>query len=335
MQGMRKSAVRSMWILRLVPNIPFGRPLTAVGILALLLGAYAAAGTFEAPTSPGARYAAVFFAVIIAYIVPTYHLIAARCKDAFADLAPHLEASSLEVETWRRSLTQRSARSQLLMAGVGALLGLTHSVALTFRDGLVHRFTSSSADAAVILGTLLVWVVMITIFSGLFQIAALFSRLSHRVRIDLLQPRALTPFTRVAVILTLSIIGAQAAFPLLWLTDDFSALSSIPGLIGTTITMLFLFGMPLLPIHRALASAKAAEIKRVDAEIAASTRARRQDAVDYGRLAPLLAYRREIEAAREWPFDTGSSGRLAFYLLIPPVTWVGAAVIQHFVEGAL
>ncbi len=326
--------LRPMWIVWLVPNVRFGRLITAVGILTLLLCAYAAAGTFEPPTNAGTRYAALFFAVILAYIVPTYHYIAARSCDAFAELTPLVRASSQDIDGWRRALTERRVRAQTLMVGAGVLLGLAHNLALTYRDGLVHRFMSSPADAAVICGTFLVWIVMITAITSLVQIAVVFARLAPHVRIDLLQPHLLTPFARVAVISTLAIIGAQAAFPLLWLNDDFSALSSIPGLIGTSGTMLFLFATPLLPIHRAIASAKATEIARLNDEIAA-TASFRGDPGYLTRLAPLLVYRREIEAAHEWPFDTGSSSRLAFYLLIPPITWIVAAVIQHFIEGAL
>jgi hypothetical protein len=95
--------------------------------------------------------------------------------------------------------------------------------------------------------------------------------------------------------------------------------------------MLFLFALPLVPIHRAIAAAKAAELARLDADVAATGRGRH----DAAQLAPLLVYRREIESSPEWPFDTGASGRLALYLVIPPFTWVGAALIQHFVERAL
>ena len=55
----------------------------------------------------------------------------------------------------------------------------------------------------------------------------------------------------------------------------------------------------------------------------------------YGDLAPLLLYRREITAAPEWPFDTSVMGRLALYLVIPPLTWVGAALIEMLVDRAV
>jgi len=177
--------------------------------------------------------------------------------------------------------------------------------------------------------------VMTSVIAGLFQITLLFARLARRVRIDLLRLRALTPFADVAVISTLALIGAVAAFPLLWLDEGTSPIESIPGVVAIGIPMLFLFALPLMPIHRAIAAAKAAELARLDAEVDATSARGRLDAAHLALLAPLLVYRREIESAQEWPFDTGASGRLALYLVIPPITWVGAALIRHFVERAL
>ncbi len=330
------SVPRRIWILRLVPDVRFGRVFTAVAVLLILLGAYAAVGMFGGNSSnTGAPTAALFFAVIIAYVVPTFHYTVARCEDAFADLAPRLNATARQIDGWRHSIGQRSVRAQSIILVIGVAAGVAHNVALTRANGLVQAFTGNRIDAAVAWGTMLVWIVMMTVVAGLFQIALVFSRLGRRTRVDLLQPRTLTPFARVAVILTLAIIGAQAAFPILWLNSQLSAIASIPGLITTTIPMLFLFAMPLMPIHRAIAATKAAEIERLDGQLAALTEAKQKDSELLARLAPLLAYRREIESVREWPFDTGVSSRLAFYLVIPPITWIGSAVIQHFVDSAL
>ena len=53
------------------------------------------------------------------------------------------------------------------------------------------------------------------------------------------------------------------------------------------------------------------------------------------RLNDLLAYRREIAGVSEWPFDLGAMSRLGLYLVIPPLTWVGAALIENLVETLL
>jgi hypothetical protein len=233
------------------------------------------------------------------------------------------------------AISERRVATQLGIVAIGTVAGIAHNIALTHPEGLVQTFSASPAEAAVICGTLLVWIVMTTVVTALVQVALVFARLAKRVRVDMLQPRALTPFARVAVILTLAMIGAQAAFPLLWLGNGFSVTENVPGLIGTTIPMVFLFLMPLLPVQRRISAEKAAEIERLDAEVAALASSRSSSADRLEPLAALLAYRREIEAVHEWPFNIGVASRLAIYLVIPPFTWIATAVIQHFVEGAL
>lgn len=330
------SEPRRIWILRLIPNIRFGRLLTAITILLVLVGVYAAVGTFNgALPNRGTATAAVFFALLIAYVVPAFHYTVVRCEDAFVKLTPRLNATSPEIENWRRQLAKQSVRAQLIIVVVGLLAGLAHSIALTRPAGPMQLFADGRIQSAANFGTILVWVVMTTVVAGLFRIALIFGRLGRRIRVDLLQTRTLTPFALVAVILTLVIIGAQALFPILWLNNSQPLITAIPGLIVTTIPMLFLFATPLVPIHRTISAVKRMEIRRLDGELAALSDERQKRPGDLVPLASLLIYRREIEAVREWPFDTGVSSRLIFYLLIPPITWVGSAVIQHFVDSAL
>ena len=55
----------------------------------------------------------------------------------------------------------------------------------------------------------------------------------------------------------------------------------------------------------------------------------------FDQLVPLLNYRREIVQVSTWPFDVGNMTRLAFYLIIPPLTWAGAALIENVVTSLL
>jgi hypothetical protein len=52
-------------------------------------------------------------------------------------------------------------------------------------------------------------------------------------------------------------------------------------------------------------------------------------------MVPLLAYRREIRAISEWPFDLGSATRFGLILVIPPLTWIGAALVERLLDAFL
>ena len=49
----------------------------------------------------------------------------------------------------------------------------------------------------------------------------------------------------------------------------------------------------------------------------------------------LLDYRNRGQQVREWPFSVGGLGILTLYLVIPPLTWVGAALIENLVDTIL
>ncbi len=326
----------AIWLLRLVPGGRHGRLVAGTVIFLVLMAAYAATGMFDGVDTAEfiSPEVAVFFCVIVAYIVPVFHYITHLTAAAARDLAPVLPDSRSSEELAQRIIGQ-SPFNQLLAAGTGLGAGLMHHF---FLSGSVSRaidgMTRDAKSAALAVGTLVVWTFLTAVIFALVRNARLFSTLGATVRIDLLRTRAYTPFARVAVSSTLALIGAQAAFPIMWIDPDVSAIAMVPGLIATTIAMVFLFVLPLISIHRAIAAAKRAEVARLDdtiGRIAAELPAR-HDNVRLAQLNPLLSFRREIEAVSEWPFDTSVSGRLALYLIIPPLTWVGAALIEMLID---
>ena len=99
--------------------------------------------------------------------------------------------------------------------------------------------------------------------------------------------------------------------------------------------MLLLFFWPVWPINRRLHLRKREELERLDAAITALPRPELTDTAALQTLNALLAYRREIADVSEWPFDFSVLTRLMLYLIIPPLTWVGAALIEILIDSAL
>jgi hypothetical protein len=331
----RSPALYPLWPLRLVPARRAGRWLSAALILAVLLGWFNAAGVLFGDARDSSTAAALFFAVILAYIVPVFHYITDRTRAAFADIAPHLNATPAQREAWRARIDRRSLRWIAVVTSIGVCAWLAHTALLYAARGSPASLQPAGAWFTLMAAPLLVWIVMTTAIVALLDNARLFHRLGGYVRIDLLDTRPLTAFARVSVSSTLAIVGAQAAFPIMLLDPSVALAASVPGLIVTTFAMAELFVLPVWPVHRAIAAAKRAELTRINAAIATATGATppAEDALQA--LQPYLTYRREIAAVHEWPFDTGVTTRLALYLIIPPLTWVAAALIDVAVERLL
>jgi hypothetical protein len=330
-----------IWLLHLVLPTRFGRLLSASIILAGLLGFYWAVGIFDS-SAPGetSPTVALFFCAILAYVVPVFHFITERTARAFENLVPHLDAEPQTVHAWRHSITQKNRRWLLVNLSLGTVAWVTHGSLLYGSFGaMIGRVSGSMTHFAVVLGTALVWTVMTLVVHALVDNARLFNRLARRVPIDLLDTDYLTAFARVSVISTLAVIGALASFPIMWIDSTANPLVSAPGMIATASPMVFLFLLPIWPVRKAIADAKRVELAGIRSSLEKIRNQRvgvaLEDPEGLTRINQLLIYRREIAQVREWPFDVGVVTRLGLYLIIPPLSWVGAALIEDLVEAFL
>jgi hypothetical protein len=328
--------IHRIWILKLVFPFPYGRLLSGLLLLSLLIPFfYLGVREGEPGNTP-----ALFFSISIAYIVPVFSLITARAREALLELRPFLNLDDTAFQAALAQMESASLRHLLFQLGLGSLGAVAH---LSLMQGSVSAWVAdlmASQTAQVSsLGAWLVWVVMTTVISMLLQQAILFARLGgSRVRISLLDTRRLVPFARVAITSSLAIIGALALFPLMSVDSDMSLSQTLPGAIATFLPLVVLFVIPVWPVHRRIAAMKEEELASLGGRIEECLEGgdgTRLETEKLGELAPLLEYRREIARVSTWPFDTGAVTRLALYLVIPPLTWAGAALIENLVDAVL
>jgi hypothetical protein len=326
-------AASNFWLLRLVPSTAQGRWISGAVIFVLVFGVFATlGGVFDEKAEARIDTSvALFFATLLAYIIPIHHLIMQRSLAAWDQLRVHLPQDGELLAAYRQRILNKPLWWQVAILLAGLAAGLVHNALLLDGDELRLALTSP-ATLLSLLVTLVIWVIMTATISSLVENAILFKRLAGQVRIQVLDTHALTPFGSVAVSSTLALIGAQAAFPLLIAASDSQWITFVPGLIATGVPMVFLFLLPVIPVHRRIVGLKRATLERIGGKISACTTG---DTPDYQALEPLLVYRREVLEAPEWPFDTTVIGRLALYLIIPPLTWIGAALIEILVDTAI
>ena len=100
------------------------------------------------------------------------------------------------------------------------------------------------------------------------------------------------------------------------------------ALIVTVPVAVAVLAMPMWGIHRAIVAAKETELERATVAIGAAT-------ADSDRRLLWWLYRQEIAQAPEWPVAARSATRIALYVVIPPLAWVGAALVQDAVANVL
>lgn len=162
-------------------------------------------------------------------------------------------------------------------------------------------------------------------------------RVGAELDLELFSPGRGRPLGRFSLSLLayLSLIGATAGL--------------IPGLLGIAAVKLAIaiglanlgfFGLCLLlavgPFVHRMRMLKAAELERVERAIAGDrgglAGSPKADRLGSPGLLELLAYRRELESLRCWPIELGTWGRVVFYGMLPPLSWVGGALVEQLVS---
>jgi hypothetical protein len=320
-----------IWLLQLVPTLKYGRWICAALSFLTIAGLIALQMQFDSTGTQ--RYGwplAIFFCVVIAYVIPVFHLITEHTVRAFDELKPYLQLDTATCANMRRSISHKSLNWLSLTLTAAICLWLFQSWLLSGSlDNMMHDISASPAHFINAVVPLLVWLTMTTAINCLVENARIFRQLTFSIDIDLLNTDALTPVGRMAVSSTLMVVGTQASFSIMWLGGSTDPWTTIPGLLTTSAAMGYLIVAPVWPLHQALKRAKAQEIARVQAQISTYTPRKVQD---YAAITSLLTYRREISSIHEWPLDMRVITRLGLYLVIVPLTWVGAALIEKAVD---
>ena len=332
-QGQSRTMQKN-YLLKLIPPVPFGRWISGILLLALL------SIFFSLTTSQTISPVTLFFTLIISYIIPIYSFISEKSEQALDDLREELTLSTEEFTRIRLSITHSTFTGNITPPLIGFAIALIHQ---WFIFGTFLAFVSEKGINIEILagyiGTFLIWITMSSVIRSLVSIARIFSKLGkNHTQIDLHQTHKLVPFARVAIISTLALIGALALFPILLFDSDMPLLGALPGFIATGIPIFIMLAIPVWPIHRRLLQAKEqalAHTRELISDKTENLNVQSMNTETIVKLAPLLAYQRSLIQISTWPFDLGAITRLTLYLIIPPITWVGAALIEKGLESIL
>ncbi len=313
---------RGIWIHKLVLSLNHGRLITFCLLFALMFFTFMLLGL---EIQAGAVGLPLFFSFILSYMICASHYIQERTLESANKL---LDQSSLDTDQRAdviAKLEYKPTSFQLRYLIVALVLGCGHSWLLIGASNL-----SELSDALQFMSAL-------ELFYNLTNNAQVISSLTDSVPVNLLNTEPLAAFSLVAVYSTLVLIGGQAGMALLFLDQAIVPVTLLPGFFGMFFPMLYLLLLPVLPIRRRIRDAKQAAISNVQRLIAETqtTEGRNSFALpELNKLQPLITYRQEIQRVSEWPFNLPVVTRLLVYLIIPPLTWVGAALIERLVDSA-
>jgi hypothetical protein len=298
-----------------------------VGSLALVAGVL-----LEAPGGRIAQSAVQLWinALATGYVVATA-LYASRRLDAdLAVLRPDLAGG-----TWERDpqlfARNHHPRGLALATAAGALFGAGFNIE---RRGLLWEWMSGQSlsweyawGPAVLI---LLWAAVFHVLWVLLDHTRLLARLAREgVRVELHRPGVFDPIANAGIrhllliLVGLAVIPAQSI-----LTGTLAPADFTLALVVVAPAALVVLITPVYGAHRALRSARSAELERVDAELRGLER-------HTDRYLLLALYRYRVAELTDWPLSLRLLGRVAVYLVIPPLAWVAAAFVESRVSDLM
>ena len=304
-----------------------------VGVFGYLLGAFEAQETADTASALGT---ALFFASVNIFTILAGALVVRRSQQLVDEL--HMSCDDGLRLTLRQRLGAFTTKQFLFILAGSLMAGMAQNMVLqgTVLD-VFSAITSSTVAFAGALGALLSWVVISFVVIALVLNARIFAEIGKlHLDIDLLHPENHSLLGRAALMPTLALIGSQILYPLLWIGGEYNFSAVVPGFLVTLAALVYLFLRTTLPLHWRLRQAKEEWVNRINARI---ERVRLDhpelSTANLVELQALLDHRSYLQACPEWPFKMTTIARWSLYLLIPPLTWVGAALIENVVDVAL
>ena len=155
---------------------------------------------------------------------------------------------------------------------------------------------------------------------------------------DIFDPAKLRPVTKAAMRGSFSWVMGTTIGSLFFLSSEIDRSTLLPFFIGIGGVAIMYLIAPLIGWHRVLLAEKERQlndVRKVIDRCWARLKSAEDDDVALAKIGGLLALEARIQAAREWPIDFSTIGRLAFYLAIPLVSWIGGALMERAVDAAI
>ncbi|WOF74709.1 hypothetical protein QMT40_002368 [Parvibaculaceae bacterium PLY_AMNH_Bact1] len=334
-------------------------------VFAWAAGVYSEIGLDQLPGGPGPDdgadapallfglgpygWAATVFSLLGGYAttVVSYNLVAQRNESAEAAMMLGLEREQL-LSLWDEHM--RAGQSTARFVGIaGYLFGLIALVPalpgvmelLGFQGRYKFLPPASMQVAAV-------WFLAVTPFA--FSLIAKYfyltideGRLWSRLRRDtaapdIFDPKKLQPVTRASMRGAFTwVIGATIG-SLFFLSSGIDRFVLLPFFMGIGVVAILNLLVPLFGWHRKIVREKERQMSEVQLVIDRywlRLKVAEDDEAALSKMGGLLAMEARIQAAREWPIDFSTIGRLAFYLAIPLFSWIGGALMERAVDAAI
>ena len=257
----------------------------------------------------------------------TYLIIAQRRSIRFAERLVASELVNSDPAEWLRKIDTRIVLSGLL---IGFLYGLLFNVPPDWRNsfgGLDLQVQS------LVVGQVFLWTIVGLVLVYRLHTAWRFYQAGKSVPIDLYNTKKYGPFARNGLDDVLGITMLLVLATLQSLDAQFRLANYITAWIVAFPAAASLLILPMLSLQRRLLAHKKEFLQEMHRQVSEASRVVEPDSL--AQIELLMQHRDRIQHTSAWPIDFSIASRLILYIVIPPLAWFGAAVVELGLEKVL
>ena len=258
--------------------------------------------------------------ILISTFLVSFVIVAQRRSMRFGQELVDNHVLDERPEDWLRPVRRRSI---LIGSGLGIFYGLALNTPLPW---IIDFFEISGTARSTVIGQALLWTIVGVALSLRLSTAYAFYKVGKTVDAKILDTSVYGPFARNGMDDVLAIVVLLVLSTVQALDAQFRLGNYLATLLVALPAAAFLFLLPMFSIHHRIAEARDANLERVEREIASMPTP--QTAGDLQKLEILLQHRDRVRDTLLWPINRSVTSRLAVYVIIPPIAWLGAAFVE-------
>jgi hypothetical protein len=276
--------------------------------------------------------------IVLAYTISITIYLVKRYSIYLLELKPFLNLTASEFKMEQHALNHFS---KIYIFG-GYIIAPAFFLFVNWGSPILQEIFSGKMPSLIILWSLfmavLSWVATLQIITIILSDILQFKRLGkYHTKINLLNTVNLNIYSKVGISTVLIFAGTYTIIPIAYLhSSDLLA----PVLLSLMITLplnLFFLLAPILALRKQIIITKTHEISIITKVIEGDLEKIKNSHLDLNKQSKpsqidLILYRKLIEDLDEWPLNKKGSIRLALYLLIPILTWVGSSFIDRIIN---
>ena len=258
--------------------------------------------------------------ILVPSFLITYLILAQRRSMGFANRLVGSHVVTSDPANWLQEIRGRTVL-------IGTLLGLLYGVFLNLPDEWRNNFLDLGYQIqSIIVGQAIVWTSVGFVLAYRLHTALAFYRTGKLVSIDLYDTRKYVPFARnglddVFGITMLLVLATVQSLDAQFRLGNYLNAWIIAFPAGASLLIL-----PMLSLQRRLLAHKKEFLAEMHCQVSDASRV--ADPESLAQIELLMQHRDRIQHTSAWPIDLSIATRLIFYIIIPPLAWFGAALVE-------